>query len=174
MLSTKTIMLEQSLWVSCECKILNMHNSLIIRKRHNQIEAPADSRKREGQKPSLFAWIDIDNPSKPPLERGGLSLCSDNLPNVCAMLGFRVRILPNSCGYALCNAIKSTAIRCNPPLPENTIPNAERKVWPTFTFFKKGYDFSQKHLRVPKCDVMFAAYKTLWHSVLHYSEKLYM
>ena len=36
-------MLEQSLLVSCECKMLNTHNSLIIREQQNKVEAPADS-----------------------------------------------------------------------------------------------------------------------------------
>ena len=31
---------------------------------------------------------------------------------------------------------------------------------------KKGYEFFAEHLRVWKCRVMFAPYKTLWHSVL--------
>ena len=56
-------------------------------------------------------------------------------------VGFRVRIQPNSAGYALCNAIKSGAIRCNSPRPIIPIPNEERRVWPNFHFFKKGYEF---------------------------------
>ena len=38
----------------CECKMSNSHNSLIIRKRHNQIEAPADSRKKDSFLGCLF------------------------------------------------------------------------------------------------------------------------
>ena len=107
----------------------------------SRVRAPADSRKREGQKPSLFAWIVCYPPPKSPSCAGDLSLCSDILLNVRALAGFRVIIQPNFVTYAFCNPIKSGEIRCNSLCPTIPIPNEERSVWPTFQILKKGYDF---------------------------------
>ena len=67
----------------------------------------------------------LPSPTPPPVRGTYILFRSEIRFNVCEMWGFKVRIQPNSAGYALCNAIKAGAIRCNPPRPIIPIPNEE-------------------------------------------------
>lgn len=54
-------------------------------------------------------------------------------------------------------------------IPRNSNPKRREKVVTNFSVSQKRLRLC---LRVPNSDVMFAVYKVIWYSVLHYYERI--